>query len=81
MTTTARATWNARPTQLVAGDRVRVTAYGLGAQKTDVGRTGVVTKVNKTRVVVGFDQRSTWLGDATSRTIDGDCLRLLDPRN
>lgn len=74
MTTKARASWNAQPVQLVEGDPVRVIAYGLGATKDDVGRTGIVTRVNKTRVVVEFnDDRFSYIKE---RAIDGDCLRV-----
>jgi len=77
MTTTARASWNARPVQLVEGDPVRVVAYGEGATKGDCGRTGVVARVNRTRVVVRFD--TTLYGDRAEVAISGECLRVLKP--
>lgn len=64
--------WDHRiaPTPAKVGDTVAVKSWGIGARNQDVGRTGLVLKVNRTRLLVA-------LTSGEQRTIHPDELRLL----
>lgn len=66
--------WQTPAVPAEVGMRVGVRSYGYGAQRSDCGRTGEIIRVNKTRVVVRFDD--SHFGDG-ERTIGGECLRLI----
>lgn len=61
---------------------VRVTGYGYGATKEMIGRTGVVIKVNRSRVVVLLDTytKSGMVDQWSDRSIaiGGPCLTLVE---
>jgi hypothetical protein len=61
--------WDREPVQ--DGDRVRVVAYGNGASIDDVGRTGVVVGLGRTRAKVA-------LVGGGAKSIDPGALLLLE---
>ena len=63
-------TWDGTRHYLAPGDLVRVKAYGEGARLSDVGRVGVVGRLNRTRVVVDLDDF-----EGGSRDVRPSCLR------